>query len=251
MKNILIEHLVIGAPFGNYLHWPGITSTLGTYTLQDRGGAFYRFWRVLKTVRPLPRGGGWVNQLGLPNPGIASLGDRILPREILSIHGFSLDDWVRLIVYGTGLGAMALELNVSCPNVHTIAVGDCVKACTICSMGRASPLIVKLPPVHWMEHAQPFYDIGVRCFHCCNTIPTSRGGFSGKVLKPYSLWAIADLRDRWGDEVQIIGGGGVTSCDDVADYQHAGADHVAIASALLNPLTWRQVSRWRDSLTGD
>ena len=66
---------------------------------------------------------------------------------------------------------------------------------------------------------------------------------SGKPLKQYSLWAVGDLRQKYGSDVALIGGGGVTDTTDVVDYLKVGADHVAIASVLFNPFNWRKV-KW-------
>lgn len=90
------------------------------------------------------------------------------------------------------------------------------------------------------------YDQGIRYFHLCNTLPTPKGGMSGKVLKPYSLQAIEEFR-KWKD-VKLIGGGGITSLKDVEDYIQAGADHVSVASMLFNPLNWLKLKNFVEYL---
>src|SRR6185312_8313558 len=95
----MLNKLIIGAPFGNYLAWPGVTSTLGTYTAQRRAGPGKRLWRVLTTVRYHRRIQAWLNKLGLPNPGIDALvasGQQVYDR-IVSLHGFSANDWHTLV----------------------------------------------------------------------------------------------------------------------------------------------------------
>ncbi len=249
----MIRHVIISAPFGNYISPKGCTPTLGTYTVENRGGLAYRFWRCVRTLRPLLGVKGWVNKLGLPNPGLQHLINRRYSQNctahrsaIISVKGFCEDDWRWLLAQVHQLRPLAVELNISCPNVTHGA-----EACTeelkflpewfekIAEWDDHEKIIVKLPPVGWLPLACAFYELGVRWFHCCNTIPTAKGGVSGHVLKPYSLEAIARLHeDKRFEDVTLIGGGGIYSVEDAQEYWAAGADHVAIASALLSP--WRQ-----------
>ena len=99
---------------------------------------------VTKTITPLPREGnppprvaetpsGLLNSIGLANPGVdafvASLPELVaLGRPlVVSIGGFSVDDYVRLArALARAAGIVALELNISCPNVETgcISIGS-------------------------------------------------------------------------------------------------------------------------------
>lgn len=231
--------LIISAPVGNYLSRPWATSTLGTYTLQCRAGALLRAWRVLRTVRPWPRAGAWVNRLGLPNPGIGSLeGCQDLSGKILSVHGFCREEWIDLSRMVRRLQPLAVEANLSCPNVEQASIIALLDGCyrlQDCGL----PVIAKLPPVRWMDFARPLYCAGIRAFHLCNTLPTPAGGLSGKPLKPLSLWAVQEVRQTFGESVRIIGGGGVTGPEDAREYLLAGANHVALASGLFT-LRWRR-----------
>lgn len=232
-----MRRLIISAPFGNYLRRPYATSTLGTFTRRPRGGVLWRAWRVLTTVRPWFRTGAWVNRLGLPNPGIAAL-PADCSDHIVSVHGFDKDDWDWLALHleHAARPPLAVELNLSCPNVNHAPQADEVRAAVERLLGAGLTVIAKLPPVRWPDLATPLFDRGVRHFHCCNTIPTPAGGLSGKPLKPFSLWAVSQLRKRFGKAATLIGGGGVTTPADVKEYLDAGADHVAVGSALFNPL---------------
>ena len=70
----------IAAPFGNWIHHKNAVSVKGTFTLNPQGN---RLWSILKTLRHTKD--GWVNKLGLPNPGITKGLDSSLPCDILSI----------------------------------------------------------------------------------------------------------------------------------------------------------------------
>lgn len=266
---------IISAPFGNYLQVPGCISTLGTYTLRYRGGWAYRLWRMLKTLRPFP--GGWINQLGLPNPGIMHLvqraerarpGDRYwIGDKIVSIHGFDQREWeelLRAVLCLTPI-PLAIEFNISCPNVGSnrdlaAKVREVAEVHAFAMQARtwhcgAFPFFIyKLPPLRYDMLARHVMNVtrdqivklgvGDRRpligFHCCNTLGTPRGGISGKPLKPLSLCAIEELHDRWPDsDTYLIGGGGVTGPEDVDEYAAAGADAVAVGSYLLNPFLAR------------
>jgi dihydroorotate dehydrogenase len=242
----MIEPLVISAPFGNWFRAKGATPTLGTYTLHKRAGFLNRWWRILSTVRYYPRIQSWKNKLGLPSPGIESLyqwGDYRLQacrkNTILSIHGFSREEWELLIQHAASLGFEQIELNLSCPNVSAIAIQEACQAAS-CALSRKEfkVVIAKLAPLRWLTWVDALFRAGVRTFHLCNTIPTPGGGLSGKVLMPYSLWAVEEAKQHYGSDVTIIGGGGITSGDDMHRYFEAGADHCAIGSTLLNPLNW-------------
>lgn len=231
--------LIISAPFGNYVQPPGATPTLGTFTALRRPG---RLWRVLRTVRYYPRLGAWVNKIGLRNPGIDWLAARVragridASDKIVSVHGFSDAEWEALLAGAAALKPLALELNMSCPNVGEIDWPKWLFARAIKAVPRT---IVKLPPVRFEEMARQALDAGVRMFHCCNTLPVPGGGLSGKPLKPIALRCIADLRAMApggaSGELTIIGGGGITAPQDIDDFAAAGATHFALGTKVMHP----------------
>lgn len=239
-----MRKLIISAPFGNYYRIPLTTRTRGTYTIKSRAGFFKRWWRVLSTVRYDHKSNSWTNRLGLPNPGIAALvGSTIdVSEDIVSVLGYSSGEWGNLMRFVCALGARAVELNLSCPNTDPVQLDDVLSSLTWALSSSDLKVIAKLPPVDWMYWGKPLYSVGVHHFHLCNTIPTSKGGQSGAPLKPLSLRAVSEFRQTFPDSV-LIGGGGITKEDDIVDYFAAGADHVAVASVLLNPFNWRKVCK--------
>lgn len=251
-----MKPLVISAPFGNWISSEHATSTLGTYTVQNRAGflRWWMLWRILCTLRYRSSVGGWTNKLGLPNPGFdhllhrlgqAAAREGLVPdydaddpptwatSKIVSIHGFANDEWISLLNYSTMKFYGAVELNIGCPNVGHVDVKRSVFQVAIREHGQKR-VIIKLPPVSYLESFLAAYDEGVRIFHCTNTLPVPAGGLSGKALKRVSLDVVKRIKDAKPD-VTIIGGGGITTPEDVIDYRRAGATHVAVASALLKP----------------
>ncbi len=231
--------LIISAPFGNYIQPPGATATLGTFTALRRPG---RLWRVLRTVRYYPRLGAWVNKIGLRNPGIewlearASAGRISVADKIVSVHGFTDAEWERLLTSASALKPLAIELNMSCPNVGEF---DWPKWLFERAVKSGTSIIVKLPPVRFEDMARQALEEGVRMFHCCNTLPVPGGGLSGKPLKPLALRCIGDLRAMAGEgserELTIIGGGGITTPADIDDFAVAGANRFAIGTKVMHP----------------
>lgn len=238
--------LVLSAPFGNYLPW-GVR-TYGTFTLARRAGPLLRLWRVLSTVRYRHDLGGWVNRLGLPNPGVhaAPYGDG---SGILSLRASGADEWRALAWHVSGRW-LAVELNLSCPN-HAAGGGGWGAAVEVLR-GRGYRVAAKLPPAgNWGALAARAVDRGVDWLHAANTIPVPEGGLSGKRLKPIAMAMVRRLREKFGVRVTITGGGGVRTRTDALDYLRAGADHVAVGSALLNPLNWPRVRRLARELNDD
>lgn len=232
-----LKPLVISAPFGNYIQPQGATPTLGTFTLQCRPG---RLWRILKTVRYLPKLKAWVNKIGLRNPGIDWLTDRVkrgrcdVSDKLVSIHGFDGKEWAALLDKIAAIRPMAVELNMSCPNVGEIDwPPDLFKQ----AIDTGVPVVVKLPPVNYHAMVGQAVCAGVRVLHCCNTLPVPEGGMSGRPLKPVALEVIRDLRgEPFGGDLSIIGGGGIYALSDIDLYADAGADHVALATKTMNPV---------------
>lgn len=230
-----IHPLVISAPFGNYIRPSGTTPTLGTFTRRPRPG---RLWRILKTVRYDPFSRAWINKIGLRNPGIDHLARRArqhphpLAHQLISIHGFSDRDWYELLDITAALNPLAIELNMSCPNIGEV---DWPHDLFRYAVDTATPVVVKLPPVNddlLIDHALA---AGIRNFHAANTLPIPAGGLSGKPLKPVALQAVRRLRQRAPDAF-IIAGGGITTTQDIDEYARAGADRFAIATKCFNPL---------------
>ena len=155
------------------------------------------------------------------------------PTKLVSIHGFTPEDWTVLLEKAAPLEPLAIELNMSCPNVGHIAwPEDLFERAAATGV----PIIVKVPPVNYDTMVEQAYAAGLRIFHCCNTLPNPGGGMSGKPLMAVALQCIQDLKRKpYFDELTIIGGGGIYEADDVDAYADLGVKYAAIGTKVMNP----------------
>ncbi|MBM3469652.1 MAG: dihydroorotate dehydrogenase [Armatimonadetes bacterium] len=245
------------------------------YDLRAFGGI------VTKSVTMEPREGhpgpdtiqvlsGWLNAIGLRNPGVAGFIAREMPflrtlgrPIIVSIAGGSADEYAALAELLSGEdGVAAIEINVSCPNVtdglhfgtdpgRTQALVGAVRART------ALPLFVKLSPnvTDIAAMATAAADGGADGLSLINTLSAlavdartrrprlgaGAGGLSGPAIKPVALrmvWEVArSVR------LPIIGMGGIATWEDAVEFLLCGAHAVAVASALIdNPRTAEEIT---------
>ena len=80
--------IFIAAPFGNYIKTSNTISVTGSWTIEKRNG---RIKQILKTLRYTKR--GWVNKIGLRNPGFDYGIKNHKENEVFSIAGIEKDDW--------------------------------------------------------------------------------------------------------------------------------------------------------------
>ena len=231
--------IFISAPFGNYIKPVECVPVTGTFTRNPRGN---RVWSVLKTLRYNRKLGGWVNKLGLPNPGLRAGLERHIRGEVLSIAETKRGDFQKMnnIIPLN----QSLEINFSCPNLKKklpldgASIFTKVKSRKWC-IAKLSPLTDGDELEFVIEH------LGFKQLHFSNTLPLpyNKGGLSGATLKPYTLELIELVRERWGDSVTVIAGGGVSDFSGVMEYLLAGANHVSIGSVCFNPFKLRKLLR--------
>jgi len=231
--------IFISAPFGNYIKSERTISVHGTFTRNPRGN---RLWSVLKSLRYDRRLGGWVNKLGLPNPGLhqglCNVDNK--PSDVLSISEIKRGDFQKMnnIIPLN----QSLEINFSCPNLGKklpldgAGIFTKVKSREWC-IAKLSPLTDGDELEFVIEH------LGFKQIHLSNTLPlpNGRGGLSGATLKPYTLELIDLVREQWGNRIEIIAGGGVSDFGGVMDYLKAGANHVSLGSVCFNPFKLRKL----------
>ena len=242
MKN---PNYFISAPFGNYIKPKGIIPVTGTFTLNARGN---RFWAVLKTLRYNTVQQGWVNRLGLPNPGIRA---ELKRREKISKDPTRLDDIYDVISIAEiekgdfqELNVLipenqSIELNLSCPNLNKKLSWESAKSF---NSEKREWCIAKLSPLTTPEELKFVVEfLGFTQLHFSNTLPTVQGGLSGPMLRGYTTELIELARSEYGNSVEIIAGGGVSDFGSVTNYLSNGADHVSIGSVCFNPFKLRKL----------
>ena len=224
----------ISAPFGNYIKPKGTIPVTGTFTLNPQGN---RFWAVLKTLRYNSTQQGWVNRLGLPNPGIREG----LKKEstVISIAEIEKGDFQKLNVLIPE--NQSIELNLSCPNLNKKLSWESAKCF---NSEKREWCIAKLSPLTTPEELKFVVEfLGFTQLHFSNTLPTVQGGLSGPILRGYTTELIDLARSEYGNSVEIIAGGGVSDFGSVTNYLSNGADHVSIGSVCFNPFKLRKLLR--------
>lgn len=205
--------------------------------------------------------GGWLNSVGLRNPGIGAFVHRDLPflrtlgiPIIVSIAGHTVEEFQQLVeVLEDEAGVDAVEVNVSCPNVRAGRRFGSDPGLVAGLLARLRPmmrrpLFVKLSPLgtEIVAVARAAAEAGADAFCCVNTIPalaidveTRRpvlgagpGGLSGPAIRPVAVWTTWRVARATG--LPVIGAGGVGSARDAIEFLLAGARAVAVASALIS-----------------
>ncbi len=203
---------------------------------------------------------GLINAVGLPNPGIDLYSEEIKFAKIIlkiplivSIFGYSADEYATVAKKAVGAGADAVELNVSCPHVQFTGseIGQNPKLLTEVVEGVKAvvnkPLIVKLSPnvTDIAVTAKAAVKAGADALTAVNTLKALaidpetmrpilsniKGGLSGPAIKPVALRAVYDIREELPD-VPIIGCGGVMDWQDAVQFFLAGASAVQVGTAV-------------------
>jgi dihydroorotate dehydrogenase (NAD+) catalytic subunit len=199
-----------------------------------------------------------LNAVGLSNPGVEeelkhleyAIKNTSVP-IIASIYESSIENFVNLAKKISLVSPAMIELDASCPNVKEGRL-FCSFATDAAELVRAVKKEVKIPISIKLsaavsnigEIAKACEDAGADCITAINTLPAMAidvyarkpilanisGGISGPAIFPIALKAVYDIRKNC--SIPIIGGGGVSSGEDVAAMLMAGANAVFIGSAL-------------------
>ena len=236
---------------------------------------------VSKTITPEPRAGneprriwetpaGMINSIGLPNKGLDGFLAEDLPRLaelpvplIVSVMGTSAAQFAKLV---EGVGGRdevaAIELNVSCPNVHSgLIVGEQpAETESLLETLRPlteKPLIVKLTPnvADPAAVAVAAEDGGADAVSLINTLKASaidpaagrpaiaagHGGLSGPAVRPIAVAQVRAVAAAVG--IAVIGMGGVCDGADALEMIDAGALVVAVGTeSFRDPLAGGRVA---------
>jgi dihydroorotate dehydrogenase (NAD+) catalytic subunit len=231
---------------------------------------------ITKTLTLAPREGnpaprvvetpaGILNAVGLQNIGIdvflnekwQELKKLAVP-VIVSVAGFSQDEFVRCAERLNGSGAAAIELNLSCPNVahgvgarcfaqnaqETQSVVRAVKQVSkLPVFAKLSPEVADIPAI-----AQAATDGGADVLTLINTLPGmvidvdaerpvlahGTGGLSGPAMHPVAVRCVWEAHQAV--KTPILGVGGISSGRDALEMILAGATAIAVGTAnFWNP----------------
>ncbi|MCC5787770.1 MAG: dihydroorotate dehydrogenase [Phycisphaerales bacterium] len=219
-------------------------------------------WRIL------PERAGMLNAIGLANVGVEKFCAEYAPRiasvpcpVIGSIAGNAIEDYRAVAEAFAKVDAMAaVELNVSCPNVHggtefgvdPGALAELVGEVRSALNGKR--LFVKLSPIavgrpSMVDVARAAADAGADALCISNTIPAmaidirtrkpmlanTTGGLSGPALHPVALRLVHTVYRELAKErgLPIIGLGGVLRWEDAAAFILAGASAVEVGTGLF------------------
>ena len=225
----------IAAPFGNWIKPVGYIPVCGTFTLHAKGNVL---WSAIRSLRYSTKHKGWMNNMGLPNPGVRVGLHKHIRGEVLSIAEIERNDFKKL--YNIIPSGMSVELNLSCPNIRNLP-WDSTEIFARNSEKREWCICKVSPTVTPEDLEFLITKLGFTQIHASNTLPLQGcGGLSGRTLIPYTLDIIRLIREEW-PEVTIIAGGGVADFSGVYEYLSGGADHVSLGSVCFNPFKLRKL----------
>ena len=202
------------------------------------------------------KGGGWINAVGLSNPGAPNFAKMISSNKdvpiIVSLVGSIPKDFEFMIKQFEDISILAYELNLSCPHVAKVGleVGDdpdLVKKIVKTVKSKTDvPVIAKvgLGTTNYLDTVGAACKAGIDAITAINTlramaidVETERpilsnkiGGLSGTPIKPVAVRCVYEISSQY--DIPIIGCGGISSWDDAVEFILAGASAVQIGSAV-------------------
>lgn len=258
-----------------------VLAASGTFGFGEEYASFFELEKlgavIVKGLTLKPRQGnpppriaetpaGMLNAIGLQNPGLEVFLEKELPRlrdinaaVIVNIAGDTEEDYLTLArELSESTGILALELNLSCPNVKEGGIFFGTSANVMSRLIRKVrqvcrlPLIVKLSPnvTDIVELAEAAESSGADILSLINTLKgmvidiskrrpllgNITGGLSGPAIRPIAVRMVYEVFRSV--KIPIIGLGGISSLDDALQFFLAGARAVAVGSAnFIDPYT--------------
>ena len=201
-------------------------------------------------------GGGWMNAVGLSNPGASNFAKMIESNKdvpiIVSLVGSIPEDFEIMINEFKNCNVTAFELNLSCPHVAKVGleVGDdpelVKKIVTTVKNSTNVPAIAKvgLGTTNYLNTVKIAVDSGIDAITAINTVramaidvETQRpilsnkfGGLSGTPIKPIALRCVYEITSKY--DIPVIGCGGISTWEDAVEFFLAGASAIQLGSAI-------------------
>ena len=201
---------------------------------------------------------GFLNAMGLPNPGIEFFQDELKKLKksnipvIGSIFGSEVNEFIILSEKMEKCKVDALELNMSCPHAkgYGLEIGSDPKLVKEIISGVKNsvkiPVFVKLSPnlTNIIEIAKSAEEGNADGIVAINTLKAMKidtelkipvlsnkiGGYSGKAIKPIGIRCVYEISKNV--DIPIIGVGGIVNGEDAIEYFLAGASAVQIGSGV-------------------
>ena len=216
-----------------------------------------------KQPRIIEAEGGMINSIGLENPGIEIVIKGKIPfmaksgvPVIINISGFTVQEFAALAKKLNNVaGVSAIEVNISCPNIHggnlpfgstPEAAAEVVRAVRSVGLFKL-PLIVKLTPnvPDIVPIALAVEEAGADAISLINTVKREYangriGGLSGPPIKKIAMRMVSQVYQAV--KVPVIGMGGISTIEDVINFIKLGTTAVAIGTAnFFNPLVMMEL----------
>jgi len=244
-----------GTELGRYLD----LSQLGAVVVKSLA-AFE--WPGHPAPRLHPTAAGLLNAVGLQGPGVGRWRTDVLPgllhagaTVVASIWGRTVAEYraAAELLAAAPAGVVAVEVNLSCPNVegrHAIfahdadAAAEVVAATEVCGRPRWAKLSANTDRI--VEVAAAVHDAGADAVTCINTLlgwaydqasgrpalGAGGGGLSGPAIHPVAVRAVHDVHAALPD-LPIVGVGGVVTAWDATELRLAGAVAVQVGTATF------------------
>lgn len=187
------------------------------------------------------------------------------PEKVLiaSIMGENEDDWTEIAQLVTEAGADMIEMNLSCPQMTSHAMGSdvgvnpdlCKKYSAAVKRGSDLPVLAKMTPniTDMAVVAKACMEGGADGIAAINTVKSianvnlnrkiglpivngksSISGLSGKVVKPIALRFIQQLRMEKGlEDLPISGIGGIETWEDAVEFILLGASTLQVTTSVM------------------
>jgi len=216
---------------------------------------------------------GMLNAIGLQNPGVAHVVEKILPtldfaetRFFANACGSTIEEYVEVVRRFDDSPIDAIEINISCPNVKEggVQFGNdpdmSARVVAACRKVTSKPIVTKLSPnqTDIRENARRCIEAGSDALAVINTImgmaidvKTRRpvignvqGGLSGPAIKPIALLKVMQVAEVARPlNIPIIGQGGIHTAQDALEFLIAGATTVGVGTALFyDPHACRKIN---------
>ena len=219
---------------------------------------------------------GMINSVGLQNPGVEAWRWQKLPeladtgaRVVASIWGRTIEDYYSAAQQLIGADVVAVEVNVSCPNLEDrkkMFAHDPESAAAVIRAAKESghQIWAKLSPnvTDIVEIASAVQAAGADAVTLTNTvmglvIDTSKGmatlgngggGLSGPAVRPVAVRAVYEVHAAIPD-LPIVGVGGAARVEHAVEFLMAGASAIQVGTATFadpraSTLVVRGLAKW-------